>query len=249
MTGKTPKQAASDGPRYAQVASDLRAAIRRGDYSGNAQMPTESVLCATYGVSRFTVREALRQLQTEGLIRRRRGSGTVVEPDGGDSLRQQFSQVGDLLQYAAGSTFDFESRGLVTLATRQALDLALEAGERWYVFEGLRTMVGHRRPIALTRTYVHRDLAEFVPQVRRGTETIFRQVERLSGIHIARVSQDIQAIIASAADADALMIPRRAPCLRILRTYFDSDRRVFELSSSIHPGDLFTYSMQIEADS
>jgi GntR family transcriptional regulator len=237
----------SKAPRYAQVAADLRAAIRRGDFGPDEQIPTEAELCAQYGVSRFTVREALRQLQNERLIRRKRGSGTVVEAEGGDSLRQSLSDVKELLQYAAGSTFEFAAKGEVVLSAKVARELCVAAGERWFLFTGLRVMAGHHRPIAATEAYVHRDLAPIIPRLRAGG-TIFQQIERLSGRHIARVTQDIRAIGAGAKDAALLGVPRRSPCLRILRCYFDSDGRLVEMSSSVHPGDLFTYSMHIDAD-
>lgn len=238
-----------DAPRYAQVAADLRAAIRRGDYGADRQLPTETALCATYGVSRFTVREALRQLQTEKLISRRRGSGTVVEAAGADggSLRQPMGELADLLQYAAGSTFIFRACGLTTLSAARARVLRVAAGERWHMFEGARTMAGHARPIALTQAYVHRDLAAAAAKLRSGHETIFSQLERHAGIHVARVTQDIQAVGAGAREAAALGIARRAPCLRILRCYIEADGRVAEMSVSLHPGELFTYSMRMDA--
>ncbi|WP_439534750.1 GntR family transcriptional regulator [Polymorphobacter sp.] len=62
-------------PRYQQVAEALRAGILDGTLAEGTQLPTEASLCASYGISRFTAREALRRLQGEGLIRRRRGSG------------------------------------------------------------------------------------------------------------------------------------------------------------------------------
>lgn len=241
-----PKQATKE-PRYAQVAADLRAAIRRGDFGPDDQIPTEAELCARYGVSRFTVREALRKLQNERLIRRKRGSGTVVEANGGDALRQSISDVQELLQYAADSSFGFEFKGEVTLGPKAARDLCVSAGERWFLFTGLRTMEGHHRPIAATEAYVHRDLAAIVPKLRAGG-TIFQQIERLTGRHIARVTQDIRAVGASAREAELLGVPRRSPCLRILRCYFDADGQLVEMSSSVHPGDLFTYSMHIDAD-
>lgn len=235
-------------PRYAQVAADLRAAILRGDFGPDEQIPTEAELCARYGVSRFTVREALRQLQNEKLIRRKRGSGTVVEADSGDSLRQSISDVKELLQYAAGSTFEFEPRGLVTLSEAQARDLCVRPGEKWFMFTGLRVMVGHHRPIAASEVFIHQDFAEVVPRLKPGPTAIFQQLEALSGRHMGRVTQDIQAVAAGAKEAALLGIPRRSPCLRILRCYFDADGKLVEISASVHPGDLFTYSMHIDAD-
>ena len=234
-------------PRYAQVAADLRAAIRRGEFGPDEQIPTEAELCAKYSVSRFTVREALRQLQNERLIRRKRGSGTVVEADGGDGLRQSLSDVKELLQYAAGSTFEFAAKGEVVLSAKAARELCVAAGERWFLFTGLRIMAGHHRPIATTEAYVHSDFAPIIPKLKAGG-TIFQQLERLSGRHIARVTQDISAVGAGAKEAALLGVPRRSPCLRILRCYFDSNGRLVEMSSSVHPGDLFTYSMHIDAD-
>ncbi|KPQ21740.1 MAG: GntR family transcriptional regulator, partial [Porphyrobacter sp. HL-46] len=66
-------------PRYLQLASELREAILKGEFAGGRQFPTETVLCRKYDVSRYTIREALRRLEAEGLIQRRRGSGTTVQ--------------------------------------------------------------------------------------------------------------------------------------------------------------------------
>ena len=238
-------RAARAAPRYAQVAADLRAEILRGDYGAGNAVPTESALCARYGVSRFTVREALRQLQAEGLIRRRRGSGTVVDPDGGAALRQSLTDVKEILQYAAGSSFRFEAKGPVVLSPQRARDLDATAGERWHLIEGLRTMDGHHRPIAFSSVYVPDALGDVIPQLRAG-ETIFRQIERLAGVKVEKVTQDIRAVGAGAREAELLQIPRRSPCLSILRSYIDTTGRVVEISLSIHPGELFTYSMHID---
>jgi GntR family transcriptional regulator len=88
-------------PRYKELADELRREILRGDYAPD-RFPTENALCKRYGVSRFTVREALRALQAEGLIARKRGSGTVIQPAvaRGGALHQPLSNVGEILQYA-----------------------------------------------------------------------------------------------------------------------------------------------------
>ena len=228
-----------------QVAADLRDALARGDLGEGDQLPTETVLCARYGVSRFTVREALRRLQAEGLIRRRRGSGTVVDRSGGRALRQSLSDVGELLQYAAGSTFSIQPGGMVTLDAAHAAALGVEAGS-WATLTGLRTMAGQAAPIAVTDVYINADLAPLVPRLVPGPETLFRQLERLGDFAIRRVEQDIAAVPAAAREAALLHLPRRTPCLRIVRAYFDAAGRRVEQSISTHPGAAFTYSMHID---
>ena len=65
-------------PPYAWIAWQLRDAIRAGVRGLGESMPSESELAELYGVSRMTAGKVLGLLAAEGLIRRRRGSGSVV---------------------------------------------------------------------------------------------------------------------------------------------------------------------------
>lgn len=235
-------------PRYQQVADELRAEIARGALRADDHFPTEAALCARYGVSRFTVREALRRLETDGLISRRRGSGTRVEraTSRAGTLRQPLSNVNEILQYAHNTRFEFQSLGLVRLTATQAKQLFVPAGEMWFHFAGRRTVVGGGAAIALTDAFVHRALGESTEQLKPGKEAIFEQLERAAGIRIARITQDIRAVAATRHEANTLGIPVRSPCLRILRCYFDESDRLVEMSNSLHPGSRFTYSMHID---
>lgn len=236
-------------PRYQELADDLRAAVLRGDYQSGNEFPTESTLCKRYAVSRFTVREALRALQSEGLIQRRRGSGTVIQPAHarGGALHQPLSNVGEILQYARDTVYRFEPAGERALPRKLAEQIGADGDQRWSHFRGLRLRPGQKEPIALTDVYVHAALGDAAARLVPG-ETIFRQLERLSGIKVTQVTQDIQAVPASGSVAEALMIPRRSPCLRILRCYLDSEGRTVEISASHHPGDRFAYAMHIEVE-
>lgn len=232
-------------PRYLQVADELRAAIAAGNFGEGAQLPTESTLCERYGVSRFTVREALRRLQAEGLIRRRRGSGTTVEANS-QALRQPLSDVAELLQYAAVSEFRFTLHGIVSLGEAQAIDLGLPAGSRWVHLSGVRTGGPGAMPLALTDVFIHLDLQAHVAALKPGRVTLFDQLSRAAGFKIKRIEQDIRAVAAGNREASELGIVRRSPVLRIVRHYRDESGRSVEISVSSHPGDRFTYSMHID---
>lgn len=237
-------------PRYVEVAEDLRAQILGDGFPGVDQFPTENALCERYGVSRFTVREALRTLQNEGLIQRKRGSGTVIQPAAarGGALHQPLSNVGEILQYAHDTQVVFERSGSITLPRKLAEEVGVTAPGRWARFHGVRTSLSDKLPIAVTHAYVHPDLAAAADAIDPAGTTIFRQLESLSGVRIAQVTQDIQAVPASAAIAAALGVARRSPCLRILRCYYDGGGRVIEFSASHHPGPRFAYSMHIEVE-
>lgn len=70
-------------PAYRQVCDDLRQRIARGEMAENTPLPIEADLSTTYQVHRSTVREALRQLEQDGLVRRvgKRLLVTVPEPE------------------------------------------------------------------------------------------------------------------------------------------------------------------------
>ncbi|WP_296719919.1 GntR family transcriptional regulator [Erythrobacter sp.] len=237
-------------PRYLQLAGELREAILKGEFAGGRQFPTETVLCRKYDVSRYTVREALRRLEAEGLIQRRRGSGTTVQPAAarGGALHQPLSNVGELLQYAQGSEVIYELQGGGPLPGEVAVQLAEPTHGDWTRYRGVRRHAGDAPPIAVTDAYFHEMLGDAVAALDLGAGTLFSQIEQLAGVQIGKVTQDIQAIAADAPIAVALEVEEGSPVLRILRCYFDPKGRIFEISVSHHPGDRFAYAMHIDVE-
>ncbi|MEU3597498.1 winged helix-turn-helix domain-containing protein [Streptomyces sp. NPDC006798] len=76
MDGAIPREATY---RYRRVADKLRKEINKKTYGPNERLPTQYDLAKRYGVSRFTVLQALEMLRDEGLIVTRQGSGTFVK--------------------------------------------------------------------------------------------------------------------------------------------------------------------------
>jgi GntR family transcriptional regulator, arabinose operon transcriptional repressor len=80
--GRTPSQANLRGPKYRDILGRLRSEIGAGKFDDNGKLPSESELVERFNVSRPTVARALRELQGEGLIDRRAGSGTFLREKG-----------------------------------------------------------------------------------------------------------------------------------------------------------------------
>ena len=95
-------------PRYLQVAETLREEIRDGEHPVGRHLPTETAICKRFSISRFTARAALRLLEDQGLISRRRGSGTTVRSaEAQISYDQHIRTIDDLLQYTNATGFQF----------------------------------------------------------------------------------------------------------------------------------------------
>ena len=63
---------------YATVKAALRERIAQGGWQAGVRLPSERELVQTFGCARMTVHRALRELEEEGLIERRQGSGSYV---------------------------------------------------------------------------------------------------------------------------------------------------------------------------
>lgn len=67
---------------YREITAALRERITGGEFTPGTALPSESALCAEYGVARNTLRRALDQLADDGLIEARPGRGRVVAEPG-----------------------------------------------------------------------------------------------------------------------------------------------------------------------
>src|SRR4051812_42106492 len=97
------------GPKYKQIYSQLHRALVTGEYSAGDKLPSENEFVEQFGASRPTVSRALAQLEQEGLVERRAGSGTFVR-----AQNRNEGFVFGLLIPGLGTTEIFEpvSRGI-----------------------------------------------------------------------------------------------------------------------------------------
>lgn len=75
---EAPLEKRSQNPLYQQLMRRLKNDVTAGVYPAGGRIPSEQVLCDTYGVSRVTVRKAMLDLVQEGLLVRKQGKGTFV---------------------------------------------------------------------------------------------------------------------------------------------------------------------------
>src|SRR5215217_5662481 len=140
--------------RSVSVQDELRARIDRGEFPAGARLPSEPELAAELQVSRATLREALRAMESEGLLRRRQGSGTFVaeRPRMANSLDMNFG-VTDAIRAAGMTAGIAHARHWVEPAPAgEAALLELEPGQDVLVVERVRTAEG--KPVVLSRDLV-----------------------------------------------------------------------------------------------
>ena len=230
--------------RYLQVARTLRKEIVDGVYPVGTQLPTEHELRERFGVSRYTVREALRRLRDDNLVSSRPRAGTmVVARDASNSYAQEVMSINDLLAFAAGARFAIDSNAMVTVDDDLAGHTGLLTGTQWLAVLGTREVDGDPVPICRTEYYVNRAFAAVGRLLHRHDGPIFPLIEDLFGVSVVEVHQEISAVSVSAALADRLKVGQGSAALEMRRTYTTSDGEIAQVTVNTHPSSRFRHSM------
>jgi len=240
MLAKT--RARSDAPLYMQVAATLKEAIVSGEYPVGSLLPTEDALCERFGVSRYTVRGALRLLREDGLVSSRQGAGTLVAVPHAADARQVMS-IDDLLAFASGTRLAIASISTVAMNRKLAARTGLPAGEAWLQVLGRRLAQGEDTPECLTEYYIHRSFAAVGRLLQRHTGPVFPLIEDLFGQNIVEVQQQISATLVSAAQAADLGVQAGTAALEVRRTYTTSEATIAQVTLNTHPAARFQHVM------
>jgi len=236
-------------PRYVQLATTLMREIESGQYPIGALLPTEFELCDQFGVSRFTVREAVKLLVQQGLVVRQAGVGSRVQAAPVDTrYTQTMSGLADLQQYADQTTLVVHGKNLIELNAKLAAQLQVSLKETWLHVEGLRFARDDQLPICHTEVFIAPRLRSVAGIQARTKRPIYAILEEEFGVKIVRVEQEISAVTLNAKMVECLKTVARAPGLSVCRRYFDERGDLIEQAHNIHPADRFTYREIFQRD-
>lgn len=238
--------AESETPLYRQLVDALRDDIARGRQAVGDRLPTEDALCRRFGVSRHTVREALRVLRDEGLIASRQGAGTTVLRRAAQSLyTYSISSIEELLQYAAEARYEVGKSGIVVADRALASRLGCPTGQRWLRVEGYR-YASAPTPICWTEVFVRADYAGIALMIGRRSGTIYSWIEEMYGVRVGSVEQVLAAAPIPKAIARTLRAKPDSAGIAIQRTYRLTDSEIVEVAFNLHPADRFRYSVTLQ---
>ncbi len=232
---------------FQDVAEQMRNQIRQGSYPNGKRLPSEDKLADQYGVSRPTLRLALEQLQNEGLVDKRHGSGNFVRWPA-----DRLTYLGTARSTGWHGLNTEVSTTETTADTSVAALLGVEEGEKVTAF----TYLARRgtRPRSVTRSYVPARLARLIspdrPQLPWGHD--IRQQLTAAGVRLASSTERLVARLPMPCEARTLQISQRTTVLVIGRTLSDVSGRVVEAAVVVLPGQcteaVFTTHIGLRSD-
>jgi GntR family transcriptional regulator len=233
-------------PYYMQLKRILLKDLEAGALEGSL-LPSEAELCAQYSVSRTVVRQALGELENEGLVLKVKGKGTFVTGRKVDTsfiqdtlgFYESMSRAGHVVQ----------SRVLKLATAPSTVDVArlleIGVGEPVIRFDRVRSIDG--RPVQVARAVMPARLFPGLVDMDLADRSLYEVMRESYGVRPARGHRAIEALALSKVDADHLGVPRGTPGLRIHSITRSSDDIVFEHYVADYRGDSFRFEVEVRS--
>ena len=234
----------SSVPMHTQIREIIRRRVLDGTYAPHSQMPSESQMMEAFSVSRITIRQALGDLQKEGLIFKVPGKGSFVAKPKAFQNLSRLQGFGEAMGPSGYETFSqVLSMRQVPASDVVARRLKLALGDAVYEIQRLRYL--NREPISVDQSYFPLALGERLAQEDLPTRDIFVILENDFGLHLTHADVQIEAISADEFLARQLRIAEASPLLRIERLTYADDQPV-DFEFLYYRGDAFQYRLRID---
>ena len=236
-------------PLHVAIAEELAAAIATGRLEPGTRLPPERRLAESLGVSRMTVRQALGELERDGLLRRvvgRTGGTFVREPDAARAPTAVAGLSAVLRREGRASGVEVISAGIEPAGRRVAAALDLEKSERVVVITRLRLAGG--KPLAVERSSLPVRLFPDIEDLDLGG-SLYELMGHGFGLRPVRAVERLELAEARPSDVRSLGVRRDALLLLVERTGYAANGTAVEFSRDRFRADrtrLVIESTQVE---
>ena len=231
-------------PLYARLRDELRAGILDGRLQPHAKLPSESEMTAAYGVSRITVRQALGDLQKEGLIVRLQGKGAYVAQP---RASQQLNRLEGLAEAMAESGQQVHSKRLSLKTVRASAEVAaqLQLPARTEVVQLTTLRYLERQPLSVNVSHFAPGLGERVARIDLSGRDLIEVLEHELRQPVARADLEIRAEAMPAREAKLLQVEEGVPALKVQRVVLAAGGQPLQTESAVYRADVFGYRLSL----
>ncbi|MGW4774217.1 GntR family transcriptional regulator [Nocardia sp. NPDC004278] len=249
-----------DRPPFRQIASILRDAIRSGGINPGDRLPSEAELMTHFGVARMTVRQAVQELRSEGLVQSEHGRGVFVRPQA--PIRRLASDR-FARKHRAGSegkaafTVEAEKSGFapgvdrIVVRREQANDVVAERlrlGPKHEVVVRERRYLANGRPVELATSYIPAAFASgtMIEQVDTGPGGIYARLEE-GGHVLSRFIEEVGARMPTPDERRELEIGTNVPVITVVRTAYDVNDVAVEVCDTVKVSSAYLLEYEFPA--
>ncbi|GGY48122.1 GntR family transcriptional regulator [Streptomyces omiyaensis] len=233
-------------PLWYQVSQSLRASILGRTPDASLRLPTEEQLAAHYGVSVLTMRQALKELEEEGLISRHRRRGTFIEPGARRSTpRRLLGSIDAIVAQQSGERTTVLGHGPEPVPGDLAEyfpDVAEVA-----TYRRLRSDGESDEPTNWAENAVRPEFAAAIDPADLERWPMTKVLRDVVGVRISRITDTVEARLADPETAELLRVPLLSPILHYTGVTYAEDGRVVDVARIRYRGDRFSFTVTVEA--
>ena len=223
-------------PLWAQLEADLRRRLEAGEFV--ERFPTDLELTEGYGVSRHTVREAVRHLNKTGLLRRERGRGTVVNRS---EFEQSLGTLYSLFQSVEGTGVEQASEVLKLGVVQESVAAThLEVTETTDLVFLERVRLAGGSPLAVDRAWLPLSVAEPLLEVDFTHTALYDELDRAGLPRPNQGWERLTPVVPSAADRQRLDLKKNEAAFFLERLGKRDDQPI-EWRTTIIRGDRYRF--------
>lgn len=230
----------ADVPLWEQVRRDISRRLAAGEFGG--VFPGEFALVEQYGVSRHTIREALRTLREEGIVTAHRGRTSKIA--GPTEIEQPLGTLYSLFAAveAEGKTQRSVVRRIEILEDAEiAARLGQPATTPLLFLERLR--LADETPLGLDRIWFPADIAGKLVDVDFTRTAFYEQLYKVCGVRLTGGHENIRAVLGTERERELLEVPEGVALFSIERTG-ELNTRPVEWRHTLVRGDRFAVSTE-----
>lgn len=230
---------------HAVIFDTLRREILAGAYPVGSTLPAESAFTQRFGVSRHTVRQALRDLKDAGLVEPQQGRGTVVL-----ALRspQQYvyrlNNINDMHDQLVESRYDPQMDFADADDEPDALALSPDGG-RWRRVTGLRYPIGESDPICEFEIYIAERYDRVLAHIHSARGSVYSLIETVCHERLDDVHQLVGAFTADERKGTRIGLAPGETGIEIRRRFMTMSGALCMLTYNRYPANRFAISMRL----
>lgn len=230
-------------PLYHQIYTRLSDKIRSGEIPTGSKLPGENQLSATLNVSRITVKRALNELASAGLVSRRRGRGTIVIANTDLNFKESMSDyVENVVRLRRITKCEILDRENVKADHFIAKRLQISEGS--YVDKISHRLSLNESILSYVETFIPHEAAKNFSQSDLARKPLLSLLIK-SGIDIKRAEQRLFAVSATEAIAKIMNVDVGDPLLKIHCVMIDSNNQPVEDIYAWYHSDRYQYQMTL----
>jgi GntR family transcriptional regulator len=235
--------------KYHQIYLVLREQLQDGRFAQG--MPAEIKLARQFGVARVTVRRAMEQLVSEGLILRVAGRGTFPTAHTrswcvGGTVQAKQTRLAGLMENIVSASRSTTVKVLEwsTVEATEPVASALNVPQGTPVKKAVRRRSLREGPLSFITAYVPEELASGISRRDLSSKPILQLMEE-AGVVLGRAQQTISARQADALVAQELGVAIGTALLAVRRRVFDLHDRPVQWLEGLYRPDRYEYQLEV----